>query len=626
MNTGHLLTKATRRALSCAGIFAAIGLLGALLLLSSAPEQESYRTLEAKLGYVDDVSVAVDQTIDMAMRRDLDVGAELDQLVTNFADVSRSLQGDITSIYEPQGFLSYLRRRLMNGFNSIGSLASADPLEAQEVLALRGDLGARVGQLLVSVKSISGAHAESVTASQDFTEAGRTLVGDLRERGKTTLADEIFRGQQQVLDRVARSGPNDIAQAQTIIDRLALRQSLLPAADQTRLAALTDLGTQLTQLRQQRADAVEAMDFAGLRRNVDRLRQLTTEDYVYVLSVANEARILLNLYTFFLLVGLCYFGFRLHRSYHALNRSHDDLEVRVHERTAELEDALEDLKESQVQLVQAEKMSSLGQLVAGVMHEINTPLLYVLNNASVTAELAQELEEFVNAMMPVAQARDAQQMRTAMDQAREQLEQMDLDALTENLEDVGTLTTDSIEGLNQISELVQSLKDYSRLDRAAEDRFDVREGIEKTLLITKNVLKYGISVEQDFEKVPDIYCSPSKLNQVFTNLITNAAQAMDGKGTLKISTHHRDNWVEIAFQDDGCGIPEEHLSKIMDPFFTTKPVGKGTGLGLSIVHKIIDEHEGQVLIDSKVGVGTRITIGLPVRRSADSGASEVEAA
>ncbi len=141
------------------------------------------------------------------------------------------------------------------------------------------------------------------------------------------------------------------------------------------------------------------------------------------------------------------------------------------------------------------------------------------------------------------------------------------------------MSQDSTDGLNQISELVQSLKDFSRLDRAAEDRFDVREGIEKTLLITRNLLKYGVTVDQRFGEVPPILCAPSRINQVFINLVTNAVQAMDGKGTLTITTSARDGWVDIEVCDTGCGIAPENLSKIMDPFFTTKPVGQGTGLG-----------------------------------------------
>ena len=276
---------------------------------------------------------------------------------------------------------------------------------------------------------------------------------------------------------------------------------------------------------------------------------------------------------------------------------------------------MNDLTESQVQLVQAEKMSSLGQLVAGVMHEINTPLLYVLNNTSMTAEAITEMETYLDATLPLVEAESELDRQRALKHLENKRHLLDPEIITENAQEISELSTDSVEGLHQISELVQSLKDFSRLDRAAEDRFNVVDGIEKTLVITKNLWKYGIEIDKDFKDVPDIFCSPSRLNQVFINLITNAVQAMDGKGKLAISTSSRGDWVEITMQDTGCGIPEENLTKIMDPFFTTKPVGKGTGLGLSIVHQIIEEHEGQLLVDSKVGAGTRFTLGFPVRRS-----------
>ena len=353
------------------------------------------------------------------------------------------------------------------------------------------------------------------------------------------------------------------------------------------------------------------------------LHELITRDTLYRLTTINDSRVLLNVYTVLLLLVLGYFGFRLQRSYRALNRSHEDLEVantsleaRVHERTQDLERAYDELKESQVQLVQAEKMSSLGQLVAGIVHEINTPLLYVLNNATVTSENVEELRECIVGSTRLARLVDergaqAPEVRQAVQRLAEGI---DPDALNETIDEIVGLSHDSTEGLNQISELVQSLKDFSRLDRAAEDRFDVREGIEKTLLITRNLLKYGVIVEQRLDEVPQILCAPSRINQIFINLVTNAVQAMDGKGTLTITTSAREGWVDIEVCDTGCGIAPENLGKIMDPFFTTKPVGQGTGLGLSIVRRIVDEHGGRITVDSQVGVGTSITISLPIDR------------
>ena len=155
------------------------------------------------------------------------------------------------------------------------------------------------------------------------------------------------------------------------------------------------------------------------------------------------------------------------------------------------------------------------------------------------------------------------------------------------------------------------------------------------MTITRNLLKSGVEVVRDFNDVPQVRCAPSQINQIFINLITNAVQAMSGQGTLSLSTRDTGDWVEICVADTGCGIPAEHLEKIMDPFFTTKPVGEGTGLGLSIVNKIVHDHGGQILIDSKPDVGTRITIGLPAAdvlptaretAAADSGTTSANAA
>ena len=353
------------------------------------------------------------------------------------------------------------------------------------------------------------------------------------------------------------------------------------------------------------------------------LHELISRDTLYQLTTVNDSRVLLNIYTVLLLLVLGYFGIRLQRSYRALNTSHEaleiantSLEVRVQERTQDLERAYEELKESQVQLVQAEKMSSLGQLVAGIVHEINTPLLYVQNNATVTSQNIEDLRACIVETTRLAKLVDENGVQgPQVLEALQQLnEHVDAELLSETIDEIVSLAKDSTDGLNQISELVQSLKDFSRLDRAAEDRFDVREGIEKTLLITRNLLKYGITVEKRLDEVPRILCAPSRINQIFINLVTNAVQAMDGKGTLTISTKARDGWVDIEVCDTGCGIAQENLDKIMDPFFTTKPVGQGTGLGLSIVRRIVDEHGGRVTVDSQVDVGTAIMISLPIDR------------
>ena len=347
----------------------------------------------------------------------------------------------------------------------------------------------------------------------------------------------------------------------------------------------------------------------------------------------DQARLLLAVYAVMLFLSVGFIAFRLHSSYREINRANADLaelneslEQRVAERTNELEGALSNLKESQVQLVQAEKMSSLGQLVAGISHEINTPLLYLTNNA----ELLQERLELMNAFVKRCLAafaiksedfgdRSEYQARfvTALKDVKTMLRDEEIEA---NLLEAQDLTTDSIEGLGELSQMAQSLKDFSRLDRAPVSTFDVNAGLDKTLLIAKNIIKHKAVVRKMYGEVPEIECSPSQINQVFLNILTNAAQAIDNTGEIVIETSLRDDeHVAIRVTDNGCGIPPEHLAKIRDPFFTTKPVGTGTGLGLSIVDEIIRSHGGELTVESEVGKGSTFTIVLPVRRPAGEG-------
>jgi signal transduction histidine kinase len=189
----------------------------------------------------------------------------------------------------------------------------------------------------------------------------------------------------------------------------------------------------------------------------------------------------------------------------------------------------------------------------------------------------------------------------------------DLEASMAEAED---LTRDSIAGLAELTEMAQSLKDFSRLDRAPIANFDVNNGLDKTLLIAKNIVKHKATVRKFYGDVPEIQCSPSQINQVFLNIITNAAQAIETQGEIVITTKLYDaNRVAIRIADTGCGIPEENLAKIRDPFFTTKEVGTGTGLGLSIVDEIIRSHHGELLVESQVGKGSAFTVVLPIRQA-----------
>ncbi|MFK7913706.1 MAG: ATP-binding protein [Pseudomonadales bacterium] len=614
-----------RTLLALAAMGIAMALLASLLLLSGNPRQAEYRGADQKLRYLQDVTNALSQSLDVAVRSDVDVRSELLAATEAFSAVSTSLDSDLTKIYAADSGVGRLRSWLMVAFNSIDQDAAAitEPTTMTQLTRSLQQQRTDMNQLL---GALAESQHELAISAAEFAQGSRGLVNDLRDRGREIQADEVFRMDQQIQDQLRRQAPLDLDQATRIAERLTAGRGGVSSSEQQ---ALTQLGAQAQALQTAQARTIElagAIDLSAVRDTLKQLRERTSTDYLALLSVVNEARILLNIFTVLLLGVLAYFGLRLSRSYTALNHSHDDLEDRVQERTSDLETALSELKESQVQLVQAEKMSSLGQLVAGVMHEINTPLLYVQSNASVTAEMAQEIGEYVTATLPMVQAQSPAEAQNAMKELFKVRGTLDAGTIADSIEDLTTLSRDSVEGLDQISELVQSLKDFSRLDRAAEDRYDVREGLEKTLVITKNLLKYGVEVEKNFNEVPDIFCAPSRINQVFINLINNAVQAMDGKGVLKLTTQQVDDWVEVIVEDTGCGISEENLSKIMDPFFTTKPVGEGTGLGLSIVHKIVQEHGGQILIDSKEGIGTRMTLGFPVRQPGAVQSNDEEAA
>jgi len=193
--------------------------------------------------------------------------------------------------------------------------------------------------------------------------------------------------------------------------------------------------------------------------------------------------------------------------------------------------------------------------------------------------------------------------------------QLSEDEIPDAVVEAESLVNDSIEGLDDLTTMAQSLKDFSRLDRSPTDSFNVNDGLEKTLIIAKNALKHKVNIHKHYGEVPDIQCSPSKINQVFLNIITNASQAIEETGDVVIKTRlHDDDHVAISISDTGCGIPEENLAKIRDPFFTTKEVGTGTGLGLSIVDEIIRGHNGQLVIESEVGKGSCFTIVLPIKQ------------
>ncbi len=294
-----------------------------------------------------------------------------------------------------------------------------------------------------------------------------------------------------------------------------------------------------------------------------------------------------------------------------------ELERRVVERTSDLEKAYSELKHSQVKMVQSEKMAALGQMIAGIAHEINTPLGYAHSNVMIMKDFIEKVKK-VDTNFRAWKNLMSDGFSSEDDISNKFLEVDDAFAeLNENdeIEECGELATDTLYGLDQISDITQNLKDFSRLDQAEIDDINVNDNIERTLKLAKNLLKDHIHVELSLGQIPSIKCNPSKINQVLLNLITNACHAIDvsGKevGKLAIDTDFDGDRVNIIIKDNGIGIAKDVGKKMFDPFYTTKEIGQGTGLGLSICYNIIvKEHKGQISVRTREGVGTKFTISL----------------
>ncbi|MBW7991640.1 MAG: PAS domain-containing protein [Planctomycetes bacterium] len=308
----------------------------------------------------------------------------------------------------------------------------------------------------------------------------------------------------------------------------------------------------------------------------------------------------------------------IHTSRNITERKRADEAIKIAYERLELSHI--ELQETQSQLIQNEKLASIGQLAAGVAHEMNTPVGFVTSNFQTLEDYVKKIGELVSMydeLIEQFETSDKSKLRNKVDSICQSRNDMQIDFI---LEDIIGLFSESREGLDRITDIIQSLRDFSRIDQpGSRDKYNINEGIEATLVVAKNEIKYDADVKTDFSEVPLIFCHSGQINQVFLNILMNAAQAIkaqerDGNGTIAIKTYTADdNAVVCEIVDDGPGIPPETLSKIFDPFFTTKPVGKGTGLGLSVSYDIIiNKHNGKLLVDSTVGEGTKFTIKLPI--------------
>ncbi|MBN2712969.1 MAG: PAS domain S-box protein [Planctomycetes bacterium] len=275
------------------------------------------------------------------------------------------------------------------------------------------------------------------------------------------------------------------------------------------------------------------------------------------------------------------------------------------------------LKLNQQQLIQSEKMASIGQLAAGIAHEINNPIGFVMSNISTLCDYIRVFKELIavtGKIEDAVAAGNSALLKEALKEIARIKEDEDIDYL---MNDSETLLTETRDGTERVKDIVQNLKSFARLDESEVKEADINEGIEASLKIAWNEMKYKCTVTKNLNPLPRLRCYPGQLNQVFMNMFVNAAHAIEEKGEVTVTTEATDDNIVVTISDNGKGIKEEDIPRLFDPFFTTKEVGKGTGLGLSIAHGIIRKHDGDIQVESKVGAGTTFRIILPIKGVSD---------
>jgi len=291
-------------------------------------------------------------------------------------------------------------------------------------------------------------------------------------------------------------------------------------------------------------------------------------------------------------------------------------EMHVHKRSVELLDSLLNVRNSQPKLIQQEKLASIGQLAAGIAHELNNPVGFISSNFTSLKSYISILREYINKCERyLLHGKDK---KSGPDDKSRILAFRDEKKLDYILNDIKDLVAESMEGVARITEIVTSLRNFSRIDQESKiEVYDLNEALESTLTVARNEIKYVAEVERDFSTVPAIECIGSEINQVLLNIIVNAAQAIESqgrseKGHIRIKTYSDKHHVYCEIDDDGPGIPKSIISRIFDPFFTTKDAGEGIGLGLNISYDIVvNKHGGDLLVKSEPGKGAKFTIKLP---------------
>jgi signal transduction histidine kinase/DNA-binding response OmpR family regulator len=294
-----------------------------------------------------------------------------------------------------------------------------------------------------------------------------------------------------------------------------------------------------------------------------------------------------------------YLGEQFNNMMHILETQHTDLE-----------NAYNELKMVQSQVLQQEKMASIGQLAAGVAHEINNPMGFIISNLNTLKRYREKLSEYLTVQAALVERCSEKCGNSGvLTEIAKKRKALKIDYITGDLDN---LIKESLEGADRVKKIVQDLKNFSRVDESEFKTADINSGLESTINIAWNELKYKATLVKEYGDIPLTVCNPGQLNQVFMNLLVNSAHAIEKQGEIRVRTWHEGIMINIAISDTGFGISDENQKRIFEPFFTTKEVGKGTGLGLSIAYDIIKKHNGMIKVDSEVGKGTTFTISIPV--------------
>ncbi|MDR2625216.1 MAG: hypothetical protein LBC37_02695, partial [Zoogloeaceae bacterium] len=502
-------------------------------------------------------------------------------------------------------------QRSRNGFNSDYDPLKEGLLATQSVRAqLEADLSRAEIPTPEAMPSLFEAFDQKFAGIDDFKAANAIWRNSLRYL--PTLVEDIERAPQA--DMALRLQANEIASGLFRLgilsdtDTTAIRQALEALVSRAQElppdAALAELllglrvhGETILRQNEREASLIAELAEVPVIQRIDQLQEALEEAFTAQATRADFFRNILIVYSALLLLLILYISARLVGAYRqisranrALNEVNESLEARVEERTRDLNTALAELKASEAHLIQSEKMASLGQMVAGVAHEINTPLGYVRGTVEfILHTLGDTLEPYCAQAGAFIAGMTGKAAHDAEKQAPVPPAPLDEELLPE----LRKALDNSLYGLDQIGEIVLNLKNFSRLDRGQHTLYRLEDGIDSALMLAKNLVKHR-QVVKSYGNTHPVFCAPSQINQVMLNLITNAVQAtVEKNGTLMIATRMKgEDTVVIKVADNGTGIPEDVVGRIFDPFFTTKEIGKGTGLGLSIAYKIITQHKG----------------------------------